>query len=463
MRKAAVIVLALVASTLVAPTSAQAGDPIDTKPLRDAVTVQGIKQHLEQLQEIGTEFGNRSSAISGGGYDASAEYVFDQLKAAGYKVRFQPFDFLAFEEQAPATLTQVGTSATAYDVTTLLYSGSGSVEGSVVAAANAGCAAADFVTAAASAPQIALVGQGGCDLDAKVGNAVAAGYDAVIAVSAEGTVPTTFQVGQLTTSASVPVVGMTHAAGADLRAGGAVTVRVSTDTVAELRPTSNVIATSRFGKRSKTLVVGSHLDSVTAGPGINDNGSGSATNLEVALQISELGIETNRRIRFAFWAAEEFGLIGSRFYVNSLSVEQRAKIVANLNFDMVGSSNYVRFVYDGDGSTGGPVGPPGSGAIEAIFVDYFDSQGLASDPTPFSGRSDYGPFIAVGIPAGGLFTGAEGIKTPEQEEEYGGTAGARYDPCYHQACDTIANVKNSALNEMSDAAAHAILVMATTG
>ena len=102
---------------------------------------------------------------------------------------------------------------------------------------------------------------------------------------------------------------------------------------------------------------------------------------------------------------------------------------------MVGSPNYVRFVYDGDGSGEGPAGPPGSAQIEQLFTSYFASQSLASEPTAFDGRSDYGPFIAVGIPAGGLFTGAEGVKTAAQAAVYGGTAGVAYDPCYHQACD----------------------------
>ena len=130
---------------------------------------------------------------------------------------------------------------------------------------------------------------------------------------------------------------------------------------------------------------------------------------------------------------------------------------------MVGSPNYVRFVYDGDGS-GDPdtAGPPGSAQIEEIFNQYFASQGLATEPTPFDGRSDYGPFIAVGIPAGGLFTGAEGIKTPEQAAIYGGTAGIAYDPCYHQACDTINNLSTKALAEMGDAAAHATMTLART-
>ena len=142
-----------------------------------------------------------------------------------------------------------------------------------------------------------------------------------------------------------------------------------------------------------------------------------------------------------------------------LSQAERDKIELMLNFDMVGSPNFVRFVYDGNNSGGGgAVGPAGSGAIEQLFLDYFASQGLQTEPTPFNGRSDYGPFIAVGIPAGGLFTGAEGVKTAAQAATYGGTAGQQYDPCYHLACDTFANNSDTALDQMSDAAAHAVLL-----
>ena len=132
--------------------------------------------------------------------------------------------------------------------------------------------------------------------------------------------------------------------------------------------------------------------------------------------MADKGINKNlqRPVRFAFWGAEESGLLGSEHYVDSLSNANLAKIYANLNFDMLGSPNYVRFVYDGDGSSGGPSGPPGSDVIESVFTDYFDSKNLVSSPTDFDGRSDYGPFIENGIPAGGLFSGAEGIKTPAE-------------------------------------------------
>jgi Zn-dependent M28 family amino/carboxypeptidase len=141
-----------------------------------------------------------------------------------------------------------------------------------------------------------------------------------------------------------------------------------------------------------------------------------------------------------------------------------------LNFDMIGSPNFVRFVYDGDLSDSPPIDEetfapearPFSAVIEDIFLDYFEAKGLPTEPTDFDGRSDYGPFIAAGagIPAGGLFTGAEVLKTPEQAAIYGGTAGEQFDPCYHEGCDDLFNLSTTALDQMSDGAAHALITLA---
>jgi Zn-dependent M28 family amino/carboxypeptidase len=244
---------------------------------------------------------------------------------------------------------------------------------------------------------------------------------------------------------------------------GPVVFHLKTSTESEVRQTWNVIAETDSGDANRVVVVGAHLDSVLPGPGINDNGSGSATILEIAETFAAQGREARNKLRFMWYGAEEFNLLGSTFYVNSLTQAEKDQIMAMVNFDMVGSPNYVRFVYDGDNSAGGgAVGPPGSAFIESLFIDYFNSQSLASDPTPFNGRSDYGPFIANGIPAGGLFTGAEGIKTAAQRAIYGGTAGIAYDPCYHQACDTYANNSDNGLDQMSDAAAHVVLTLSRT-
>jgi Zn-dependent M28 family amino/carboxypeptidase len=183
--------------------------------------------------------------------------------------------------------------------------------------------------------------------------------------------------------------------------------------------------------------------------------------------MAELDTRVRRTVRFAFWGAEESGLLGSEHYVDQLGAAGIGDIYANLNFDMLGSPNYVRFVYDGDNSAfpvgpGAAAGPAGSGEIESLFTRYFAGRGLASEPSAFTGRSDYGPFIAAGVPAGGLFSGAEGVKTEEQARIYGGTAGVAYDPCYHEACDTITNVSTRALNEMGDAVAHATQTLAAS-
>jgi Zn-dependent M28 family amino/carboxypeptidase len=169
------------------------------------------------------------------------------------------------------------------------------------------------------------------------------------------------------------------------------------------------------------------------------------------------------KVRFVWFSAEESGLLGSEAYVASLPQTERDKIGAMLNFDMIASPNFVRFVYDGDLSDSPEPecgAPDGSAEIEELFNDYFDSQGLAYEPTEFSGRSDYGPFLCAGIPAGGLFTGAEELKTPAQAAIFGGTAGEQLDPCYHLGCDNIFNLSHRGYEQMADAAAHVLVTLA---
>jgi len=174
--------------------------------------------------------------------------------------------------------------------------------------------------------------------------------------------------------------------------------------------------------------------------------------LESALQLGSEPEVTNA-VRFTFWGAEENGLVGSTAYVDGLSDEDKANIALYLNFDMIGSHNAGYLAYDGDDSdkVGEPAGPAGSDAIERVFVDYLGGEGIAVDGTDFDGRSDYGPFIAAGIPAGGVFSGADDEKTPEQAEKWGGTAGETYDENYHTAEDTLANIDREALAKNASA------------
>ena len=473
---AAVIALALptLSSTAVGP---------DTTALRNAVTVAGVMEHEQALQAIANaNGGTRASGTPG--YAASVDYVADLLTEAGYEVTIQNFTYdqfilnsSAFQRVSPDPKTYVEGLDGEYSP--MDYSGSGDFTAPLALAGGitipspggsaSGCTAADYAGFPAGA--IALVQRGTCTFREKAEAAQAAGAVAVIIFNEGNDDPNDDRIGVIAGTLDppqddIPVIGTSFAVGQELynriTGGQTVTVRVAVDAETVTTATANVLADTPTGREDRTVVVGAHLDSVDEGPGINDNGSGTSTILETALQMAELDIQPVNRVRFAFWGAEEDGLIGSQYYVDHLPKRDLKDIALNLNHDMVGSTNFVRFVYDGDGSAFGVDGPSGSGRIEDVFVDYFASQGLATEPTEFDGRSDYDAFINAGIPAGGLFTGAEGIKTAAQAAVYGGTAGVAYDPCYHQACDTIANLSSTALDQMSDAIAHSTLVFALT-
>jgi Zn-dependent M28 family amino/carboxypeptidase len=458
-------------------TATPAAAQTDSSALRQAVTVEAIRTHLEALQEIADANGGTRVAGSPG-YDQSARYVEQKLRDAGFQVTVQPFEFFFFSEESPSEVAQTEPTGKTYlhgtDFLTMRLSGAGNIDGLVVPTndivippdstltSTSGCEPTDF-SPAPSVSAVALVQRGGCIYQAKATNAAAAGYAAVVIFNEGQEGRRDVHPGTLETPVGIPVLTASFGLGEELynlTQAGQVRVGISTDTTVETRDTVNVIG-EIAGAVDRVLVVGAHLDSVGEGPGLNDNGTGTATILEVALQMKRLGITPTHRIRFAFWGAEEWGLIGSQYYVGQLTQQELGKILLNLNFDMHGSPNSVRFVYDGDGSDGGPVGPNGSLEIERLFLDYFLSQNLLTLPTPFDGRSDYGPFIDKGIAAGGLFSGAEAIKTPDQAEKFGGTAGEAYDRCYHSACDDIANVGDTSLDELGDAAAHAVLHFAT--
>ncbi|MFI6088727.1 M28 family metallopeptidase [Streptomyces sp. NPDC051218] len=212
----------------------------------------------------------------------------------------------------------------------------------------------------------------------------------------------------------------------------------------------NLIADWPGGDPNKVLMAGAHLDSVSSGPGINDNGSGSAGVLETALAVSRAQLEPTKHLRFAWWGAEELGLIGSKYYVNNLPTTERSKVSGYLNFDMIGSPNPGYFVYDDDPT------------IEKTFKDYYAALNVPTEiETEGDGRSDHASFKNVGIPVGGLFTGASRTKSSAQAQKWGGTAGQAFDRCYHSSCDTTSNINDTALDRNSDAIAHAVWTLGT--
>ncbi len=474
---AALLVTALLPSVAsAAPPSCDNRTNNTINKLLECVTVEGVRAHQAAFQAAAdaTEAGNRAAGFEG--YDLSVDYVVNTLEAAGYDVELDPFDFTFVP---PATLIQTAPINEEYETGAFSGSGFGTVQGNVIPVdlalgtpewpadpntSTSGCEASDFDGLDFSGPNdIALTQRGACFFSVKAANAEAAGAEATIIFN-QGNSPT--RMGLIVGNATAfpdgspsnlqrPLVGASFDQGVALSQAGAEAF-INVDPPEEITQ-YNVIAELPGKNDDNVVMAGAHLDSVQAGPGVQDNGSGSAAILETAVQMAK--VKPKNTIRFAWWGAEESGLVGSTAYVNDLSQEEQDDIALYLNFDMIGSPNFVYFIYDGDDSDGvgaGP-GPEGSAQIEAFFEDFYEARDLPYLGTDFSGRSDYGPFIAVGIPAGGLFTGAEGVKTDEEAAIWGGTAGDQYDPCYHLACDTFDNISLEALDVNSDAVAAAVL------
>ncbi|WSU43221.1 M28 family peptidase [Streptomyces sp. NBC_01089] len=472
---AAVAAAALFLASAAAPTAA-APRPVPPGPsasqraaaqlsgeLVRASTARGAYRQLRKLQSLADAY-HSTRAAGTPGHEASARYVHDTLRKAGYRVSYQPFPITYIETRAEK-LAVVAPAPRHLTVSALSYTKSTPVGGITAALAavpvdaTTGCEPADY-TPGAYTGRIALIRRGGCTFAQK--QRAAAGAGAVAALISNNTAGALSGTLDSPTGVRIPTGAVSRADGAALAGEAArttarprsrtVTVSLEIRQLQERRITRNVIAETRGGDPAHTVMLGAHLDSVTAGPGINDDGSGSAGLIEVAQQLARLRPahvhrqQPANKVRFAWWSAEELGLRGSQAYVRSLTAARREQLALYLNFDMIASPNYAQLVYDGDDSDhkGAGPGPAGSGHLEKGITAFLDRRHVPHEGTDFDGRSDYGPFIAAGIPSGGTFTGAEEIKTPAQAAKFGGRAGAPLDACYHLACDTLKNINMTA-------------------
>ncbi|MEU8779652.1 M28 family metallopeptidase [Streptomyces sp. NPDC048606] len=476
-RRIAAATAALAAAAIVSPlllagpagatgspqSDAARGDALAKKLVKEA-TGKGAYNHLKVFQSL-ADYNNGNRVAGSKGHVQSAQYVEAVLKGAGYKVTRNEFEFVYVETLAES-LKVNGAGGRDVPIHLMTYTAN-SPEGGVTAPVavapvdadgTTGCEPGDFA-AGAFTGKIALVKRGGCTFAVKQQNAAAAGaVGAVIYNNTDGALNGTL--GD-PTAGKVPTGGISQADGEKLAAeaaAGPVSITLDIREKRENRKTYNVIAETKGGDENNTVFLGAHLDSVAAGPGINDNGSGSAGILQVAQRLASSQSKIKNKVKFGWWSAEEFGLLGSEAYVGSLTEDQKKQIKLYLNFDMIASPNSAYFVYDGDDSdkVGSGPGPEGSAQIEKGITDFLDSQKIPHEGTDFSGRSDYGPFIASGIPAGGTFTGAEGIKTAEQAAKFGGQAGVAYDVNYHGKGDDINNIDQKALDINVDVIANAV-------
>jgi Zn-dependent M28 family amino/carboxypeptidase len=416
--------------------------------IEDAVTRDGLRAHLKALQRIADEHdGTRASGTPG--YDASVEYVVAELREAGYKPQVHRFRYTDSRELEPPELTRTSPEAVTYaegeDFIAFRYSGGGDVAAQLQAvdadSETSGCEPSDFDGFEQGAA--ALLRRGGCFFVVKVANAASAGAAAVLVFNDgspghKGPLEAT-----LVRPADIPALSLANDVGEELVAQAAqraVRMQLTTSVETVQRESANVLADLAGMEDVAPLLIGAHLDSVASGPGINDNGSGVAALLEIAEQARRLGFRPQHPVRFAFWAGEEAGLVGSAKYVESLGDDPEAEVAAVVNLDMVGSPNAEAFVYQGDAT------------IEDALAQAVRREDLEPLPVDLQGRSDHGPFAEAGIPVGGLFTGADDLATN----------GEPHDACYHQACDTLENVDIETLERMADALAVAVFAHLTS-
>ena len=427
--------------------------------LKQRVSADAMMGHLRKLQDIADANGE-TRALGTPGYDASVDYVVNALRDKGFDVQTPEFEVRVPFASDPK-LTVGGQAVTAKALKFTIGTPPQGVSGPLVAARvedSPGCTASDYDGLPVSGA-VVLVDRGHCQFGAK--EAAAAQRGAVALIVADNVDEDDFDatLGE-TTQVNIPVIAVTKAEGARLRADpGAVDLNL--DAGVHTHRTRNVVAQTKTGSASDVVVVGAHLDSVPEGPGINDNGSGVAAVLETALQLGS-SPDIHNAVRFGFWGAEELGLLGSTNYVESLDVDALKDIALYLNFDMLGSPNPGYFTYDGDQSlppdrNGGAARiPEGSASIERTLVAYLDGAGKPAEDTSFDGRSDYDGFTKAGVPSGGLFSGAEEKKTQEQARIWGGEADQPFDPNYHKKTDTLDHIDRTALAINGGGVAYAV-------
>ncbi|EJT72121.1 aminopeptidase Y [Gaeumannomyces tritici R3-111a-1] len=425
-----------------------ANEPLTLDKVEADIKTSELRNNLWHFNKIARENGgNRAFGLPG--YEKSSDYVLERAQGRFHKQMdtYKQYFNHTFEQTKEIKLT--GPDGEAAYVITLLYNHptpAGGITAQLIDtpvndATGSGCLASDWQGIDATG-KIALVKRGTCAISDKLKLAKAHGALAVVLYNQNpGTPVSSATLGAENIGLLVPVATTSLENGvawkARLAAGEALTVTVLVDSVFETRESWNIVAETKEGDPNNVVVLGAHLDGVQAGPGINDDGSGSTALLEIMGSFKKYSGFKNK-VRFIWWGAEEAGLIGSLHYTSpsQLSEEEADKIRFYFNYDMIGSP-FPEFVVYEDANPGGRVGGQ-------MLVDYISSKGKPAEWGAFGTSSDYVGFLNRGIPSSGIFTGA----------------GAPTDPCYHLACDDLNNIDWDALTINAKAAARAAAALA---
>lgn len=441
---AAVTTALMLASCSAAPESAPA-DP--ARDLAGKVNADAIFVHLEELNDIATA--NRGSrAVGTPGHEATVDYIAGVLRDNGFEVSTPEFEWLKMGDPGKPNLQISGRGYPVTQASPLAPTPRGGVSGPSLRPRKAsGCAAADYGNMRGA---LAIVDDTGCSVVVKQDAAAANGVIGLLVVSAGGT-KGLFEPGYYQ-KLTLPVAVIDRTTDAALRRTTAP-VRLTLDGQSSVATSRNVITQTSTGDTANVVVAGANLDSAPRSPGINDNATGVAALLVTAAALGSAPDVANA-VRFAFWGSESLGAAGK--YVSGLDDGQLDDIAAYLDADMLGSPNAGFFTYDGDQSAAVSAAPEGSAGIERTLAGYLNLAGIRPADIPLDTAGDYSPFVAAGVPVGGVTTGSTQQKSPVQARLWGGRPGVAFDPNHGTARDGIENVDHRALSITGPAMAFAI-------
>lgn len=451
---------------LAALTSCSSQEPPPTpQDLAAKVSADGMYTHLRKLQEIAdANGGNRADGTAG--YDATVDYVANFLRDEGFNVTTPEFELLDRIEGGNPAIRVGGREFPVDQASLLITTAPGGLNAVTLRPRRAaGCRASDYDGTSVRGA-IAVVDDTDCSVVDKQNAAVSEGAVGLLLVSTPG--PDGSPSGLFTPGyyehLTVPVAVIDRDADTALRRTTAP-VRMVLDSEPVMKKTRNVLAQTRSGDARNAVLAGAHLDSSPASPGVNDDASGIAALLETAAAVGSQPPVANA-VRFVFWASEENGLAGPTKYLQELSPEELRDIALYLDFDMLGSPNAGYFTYDGDQSAQPnpdipvPSVPTGSAGIERTLAAYLNTSGVRPADMPLSQFTDYYPFLAAGVPIGGLTAGASQRKSEVQASLWGGGAGVPFDQNYRTKRDTLDNVNRDALLVLGPAVAYAVATYA---
>jgi Zn-dependent M28 family amino/carboxypeptidase len=440
---------ALLLSSGPAPAPAATDYPLADR-LAAQVTGAAVHRHLAAFQRIADTNGG-TRGYDQPGFAASVAYVTQRLRDAGYRVTQQTVPYTDFQVDAETLLAGDQGAVTALMTRWVPSTAQAGIDAPLVPvpAGRTGCSAADYAgTPAAGA--VVLVAREACGYTQQQQVAAEVGARALLIYLKTPSPENIYRLIAFTPELfTIPMASVSQRDGERLAraaADGPLRVRLNLRAREVQRTTVNVFAETSGGAPDNVVMIGAHLDSVTEGPGINDNGSTAATVLQIALSLAEHQERVPNKVRFAWWGAEELVNIGSEYYVTHLPAAERARIAVLLNGELLASPNWARFVWDSGTAAGG--------VIAGVFAGYLRARGLPFELQPSTAvGSDHLAFESVGIPTGGLDTGTLGIKTPAQQATYGGQAGQLFDHCYHQRCDRVDSLNRTALDQNAPALA----------